>query len=569
MRHVISICSALLFATATNAATAGERLQCIAPDTTSMTIWNDRDSRVLYSVSANDEGGWTASALRLAQREAQQQLWTNSTPAHRDATTDARFVDIPTAPVLIAPPAYRFADTLETNPYSVFVREQAKRPTVLYFGAAEGLVALDARTGRLVASFKPSHSEYVGGTPAVSDAFVDGRWRTVLVGGLNGGGQAIYALDVTDPRTAPGGRLLWQFSDGDDADLGFTYSRPLIARAHTGAWVAIFGNGYDSQHADDHASPTGAAALFVVDLASGRLIRKLPTPAADSGALNGLSSPAAVDVDRDSVVDFVYAGDLQGHLWKFDLRSGNSDEWQVAQHGQPLFKARDARGNAQPIVQRPEVARGPQGLGTIVVFGAGAPLHHLAATRGRPHTHSLYGIYDLDRGPVARAQLAQPRRSGNPSSPRQASANTPAGWFVDFAARSPRSHAEELAGEVTVRDGHVIVSTLRTPLDGCEHESNDLTLHSFRVSDGESFPAQLGLSKQTRSANKELPRTNASAATSTRARVIRNAPVVVSVATTAAECFHDIYAPGVDGVERLTFVCERTALGRRSWMQTR
>lgn len=564
MRRVIaSMLGALLLAAGMTPAADAQR-ECSASDgIASMAIWNDREGALLYSVSTDGESAWTASALRIAQREAKQQLWTLSAP--RDRAPSPRFRDVPTAPVIVAAPAYNYSEALESTPYSKFVREHAERPAVLYFGAAEGLVGLDARTGRRTLLFEPAQSDYVGGTPAVRDAFVNGRWRTVLVGGLGGGGKAIYALDVTDPGEALGGQLLWRFSNTDDADLGFTSSRPVIARVRSGAWVAIFGNGHDGEHANRNR----ASVLFVVDLASGRLIRKLATPTTSSDAPNGLSSPAAVDIDRDDIVDFVYAGDLQGHLWKFNLSSADSDEWRLAQHGQPLFRARDVRGNVQPILQRPEVTKGPRGVGAIVVVGAGAPISNAAHTPGRPHTHSLYGIVDQERGALDRAQLAGRQPRAAPARALQAHAYTTGGWFVDFDTRSDGWSIEELAGELMLRDGHVVVSTLRTSADGCRREGNRLTVYSFRVADGESFAATEVVSNETRSANEGMPGTSAAPATFTRARIIRNAPVVVSVASTAAACTHDIYAPGVTGIARISLPCERTALGRRSWMQAR
>ena len=49
------------------------------------------------------------------------------------------------------------------------------------------------------------HLPYVDGTPVVSDAFIkttpsgEESWRTVLVGTEGGGGEGLFALDITDP----------------------------------------------------------------------------------------------------------------------------------------------------------------------------------------------------------------------------------------------------------------------------------------------------------------------------------------------------------------------------------
>jgi len=37
-----------------------------------------------------------------------------------------------------------------------------------------------------------------------------------------------------------------------------------------------------------------------------------------------------VDIDWDGKVDYVYAGDLKGNMWKFDLTDPNPDNWDSA-----------------------------------------------------------------------------------------------------------------------------------------------------------------------------------------------------------------------------------------------
>src|SRR5690606_18126125 len=109
----------------------------------------------------------------------------------------------------------RYSDWLETVPYSSFVRARADRTPMVYVGANDGMLhGFDAETGRERLAFIPgtvfprlnalpqpdySHLYYVDGSPNVGDVFINGAWRSVLVGGLGQGGQAVYALDVTDP----------------------------------------------------------------------------------------------------------------------------------------------------------------------------------------------------------------------------------------------------------------------------------------------------------------------------------------------------------------------------------
>jgi type IV pilus assembly protein PilY1 len=43
----------------------------------------------------------------------------------------------------------------------------------------------------------------------MGDIKVGTVWKTILVGGLNKGGKAYYALDITDPASP---KLLWEFT---------------------------------------------------------------------------------------------------------------------------------------------------------------------------------------------------------------------------------------------------------------------------------------------------------------------------------------------------------------------
>ena len=81
-----------------------------------------------------------------------------------------------------------------------------------------------------------------------------------------------------------------------------------------------------------------------------------------------------MDVDGDRIADYLYAGDLMGNMWKFDVTSSNVANWQVAFSGAPLYSACKASPctltNRQPITARPEVGISPS-AGYFVYFGTG------------------------------------------------------------------------------------------------------------------------------------------------------------------------------------------------------
>ncbi|MEE4603806.1 MAG: PilC/PilY family type IV pilus protein [Desulfobacteraceae bacterium] len=243
------------------------------------------------------------------------------------------------------------------------------------------------------------HKYYVDLTPTVAKGkgLLGGDdFETILVGGLGKGGKGYFALDISDPGTMSAENVLWEFpnavSQDDIDDIGFSFSRPLVVRTNSLAdeesWVVIFGNGYNSAN--------GRAALCLLNPKTGGIIKKMvaDNPTIDSG--NGLSSPIAVDVNADKKVDFVYAGDLKGNMWKFDLTSPNAAEWKVGYndgtYDQPVFRAQGPDGTDQPITSKPEVMLHPDGHGLMVLFGTGQFLGNSDFTDCR--TQSVYGIWD-------------------------------------------------------------------------------------------------------------------------------------------------------------------------------
>ncbi|MDR1995503.1 PilC/PilY family type IV pilus protein [Azonexus sp.] len=420
---------------------------------------------------------------------------------------------IGSGPVYVAKPELSYPDSFESAPYSVFKSSNASREPMIYVGANDGMLhAFRASDGVEQFAYIPStvfphlsdlaalnygHQFYVDGTPLVTDAFWDSAWHTVLVGGLNAGGQGIYALDITDPGSFGAASVLWEFGDRQtatalpasgitnfDADLGYTYGTPYIARVRAGAgatqWVAIFGNGYKNTEADGSASTTGNAVLYVVNLKNGNLIKKLNTGSGTVGGVpNGLMSPTPVDKDGDGTVDYVYAGDLHGHMWKFDLTNNNPASWAVAFSGAPLFTASGPDGKPQPITGAPEVGPGPSG-GLMVYFGTGKTFETLDNTVTSINT--FYGVWDNmssavtpapNRNKLAQQQLIEITVGGETW--RAIANNNPVnwatqrGWFLDLTTDPNVPTTERSISPPQLNNGRIIFTSVipSTSGDGC------------------------------------------------------------------------------------------------------
>lgn len=271
-----------------------------------------------------------------------------------------------------------------------------ERPGTLYVGANDGMLhAFDASTGVEKFAFIPNsvfpylkeladpdytHRYYVDGAPKVGDAWIGTSWKTVLVGSTGAGGRSYFALDVENPNAFGAGKVMWEFSH---AELGYTIGQASIVMTEGGDWVAIFGNGYNS---DSHK-----AQLFVVRLSDGALLARIDTGVGSATTPNGLATPVAVDFDQDGAADMVYAADMQGNVWKFDLTSTAAANWKVAFGGKPLFQAKDSLGNAQSITAKPQVAA-LGGRGVYVYIGTGQFFER--GDQGDMARQSLYGIKD-------------------------------------------------------------------------------------------------------------------------------------------------------------------------------
>ena len=376
-------------------------------------------------------------------------------------------------PVFVGAPG--LPDVIDPHTYPAFRNAQAGRAPMLVVGGNDGFVHLfSAATGQELMAYAPhavfphlieltkpayAHRYYVDGSPTAADVQTASGWRTWVVGGLGAGGRGAYALDVTDPArlanaAASGNPALivqWEFTAADDPDLGFTFSQPSIVRMQNGRWAALFGNGYNS--------PNDHAVLYVIFLDGGqdgtwtRGVDYVRIPASgglpvQAGAANGLSTPAAVDLDGDFFTDLIYAGDLQGNLWKFDVSSPFPGDWDSAYRGgvtpAPMFVCTDAGGQRQAITTRPEV--GPHPIaGTMVYVGTGKNLE--PGDRSSTATQTLYGLWDRQAPtttPYSRLdgsllqQTMQQRGDVRIMNNHAVDWNRQVGWFVDLPAAGER-----------------------------------------------------------------------------------------------------------------------------------
>ncbi|WP_435100661.1 pilus assembly protein [Arhodomonas sp. AD133] len=355
---------------------------------------------------------------------------------------------------------------------------------VVFVGANDGMLhGFDADTGEEVMGYVPSalfsdstlgglhyltnpsytHRYYVDLPLTLAPEPVDGK--EILVGGLRGGGRGLFALDVTNPDAFDENDVLWEFTAGEDDDLGYTFSQPVIAKVPTtngSQWAVIVGNGYNN-------TGTGDARLFVLDLETGSVLKEISTGAGTQGDRNGLSSPAVIDSDRDGVVNRAYAGDLSGNLWAFDLSDPDTSKWGVAySNKKPLFTG----ASNQAITAAPTVRLHPyirtdsnNEPNALVLFGSGRMLTE--SDKGTTAKQSMYAIWDRGTPELSQSNLTQQTFISEDDSKRvlnttqvpytDSSKTGRYGWYIDL----PKDK-ERVTTRAVVR-GDIVYFTTQIP----------------------------------------------------------------------------------------------------------
>jgi len=411
----------------------------------------------------------------------------------------------------------------QTADYFAFVTAHANRSPLVYVGANDGMLhAFDAATGAERFAYIPNgvfnnlvmlvnpyynqqHQYFVNGSPRVADVQFasDGSWHTVLVGTEGAGGSTLFALDVTAPDSLVteaqlAQAVLWEFSD---PDMGLSFSEPEIVST-AGGWMVVVGNGYNSANQKP--------VIYGIDPQNGNLLAKIDlcaaAPAACNTAVaNGLSSVAVVNSygQVSAAANVIYAGDLQGNLWRVDISAANPANWIVS----VMFQTTDPSGAPQPITTVPAVTLNPKFpnlLGTMVYVGTGQLLGvpDLSTTQ----IQTMYGIYDAPTGatpPIGFAGIAnrtnlQPQMLANesvngasvrtvptPSAvPLPPTAGAVRGWYMDLSL----SAGERVIADPEIESGGGVVFTTYQPNTSTCSGGGNAWLMVLNFATGAAFP---------------------------------------------------------------------------------
>ncbi|HUY02945.1 MAG TPA: PilC/PilY family type IV pilus protein [Rhodocyclaceae bacterium] len=294
-------------------------------------------------------------------------------------------------PAYVRLPQFAYADA----GYAAFAAAQASRQGMVYVGSNDGMLhAFYSTTGAEAWTYVPTlvlpnlykladknygnlHQFYVDGTPVASDAYFGGAWHTIVVGGMNSGGRGYYALDVTNPLSPA---LLWEYTD---ANMGYTFGNPVITKLQDGTWVVLVTSGYNNVPDANKATGDGVGRLYVLNAATGALIRTISTGVGSVTTPSGLARISAWvnNTNVDNTALQAYGGDMLGNLWRFDINGNIGAAGYDAQllvtlctnapgYTSPPPTTCPALGTVpQPITAKPEL--GLVGTSDVVYVGTG------------------------------------------------------------------------------------------------------------------------------------------------------------------------------------------------------
>ncbi len=362
-------------------------------------------------------------------------------------------------------PAYYKAPILKYSDagFNNFKTAMANRTPVVYVGANDGMLhAFNANTGDELWAFIPTpviknlpaladkeygtvyHKNYVNGSPLVTDICISGCssssavWKTILVSGLNGGGRGYFALDVTTPSSP---KLLWEFyaeNTSDKRNIGLSYGNPVITKLKDGKWVVLLTSGYNNgtnsadknslgNYITNNPQGDGKGYLYIINAYSGAIDGSITTNEGDSSNPSGLAkiNYYADNVFENNAAEYVYGGDLNGNVWRFDINDKNVVK---------IASLKDTSGNIQKITTIPEI--GSISNSRILFIGTGKFLENsdLLNTPG----NSVYGFKDNNlTAPFNLSGLVTQTLATNGDQRTVSSANkvdfsTKAGWRINL-----------------------------------------------------------------------------------------------------------------------------------------
>ena len=414
-------------------------------------------------------------------------------------------------------------DPLHSEPVIVTYGGTDENPiSNIFFGTNEGFIhSLDTVSGQESFSFIPkelhaTQKAYFDNTAAaaskpygmdgpISTWFYDKNGNNLLYdttgvkdtnehvylyAGMRRGGNNYYALDVSD-RTTPTLKFVIEGGAGDFTKLGQTWSKMTPAKvkfANQDKFVLFFTGGYDINQDSNtvRQDDTIGNAIYMVDASNGDLLWWSSNLNADLNIetmTNSMpASISAVDITGDGFINYLFAADTGGRVFRIDIKQDNTGKSNFAQGGEIASLASDDATNNRRFYNKPNVAlvKDKQyGDYLTIAIGSGYRAHPILTKNVKnrfymikdynpyaaPTTYTSVSEAPLDKISLATSENADPLKLYNASalmidgdialtSEMQVLMNNGAGWYVEM-----KSEGEKVLAQSTTFSGAIIFTS--------------------------------------------------------------------------------------------------------------
>lgn len=277
------------------------------------------------------------------------------------------------------------------------------------------------------------------------------QWRAVVIVGAGDAGAGYTALDVTAPSDP---RMLWEVApdqycfgsvtvDGVTGpnclitnkfkDMGRSTARPVIASLFYNNGISVAERAVvflpmgtpaaDAGVENLGVEGDGQRGLYILDLATGAIVRKFTTDDLDLGDTetpipdraqlgNFWTEVSCFNNTPGRVVNRCFVGDSKGMFWRLDLSSVNPSDWKLRVFFDAYYGT-DALASLQlpltsadrvPILSPPSLASGSGGV-INAVFGTGG-VDRVATAARKNLVYSLAERFTTSAGGTAAAPHA-------------------------------------------------------------------------------------------------------------------------------------------------------------------
>lgn len=430
--------------------------------------------------------------------------------------------------------------------YEAFYASNKSREPVVFVNANDGMLhAFKNTDGKESFAYIPgflanklsnlpdqdySHISMADATPGIGEAQIGSTWKSVLVSGVGGGAQGVYAIDVTNPSTFTKDNVMWEFTDRDHPAMGNVIGSPRIVKIRTTnssvtpavyKWYAVVASGVNNYATDAYPNTGGNSnpSIFLLDLSfkplgssgwvEGANFWRIELPQTSTAIAKGLAGFTVTNNFNTSSLESLYAGDMQGNVWKLDFSVNGSsnlgtnavtnlDKFNLGGGSTPFFIAKDSANNLQPITGEPVITNGTSGT-KIVSLGTGKFLEVSDTVVPLTTGASFYTLLDQDKVQVidrSKLQVGNLDINGNVVVPTftygyPATAASPLrmGWYFDF----DKSIAERQVSDITAVPGKIFFASLYPTKGSCGEGGGRLYALATQTGNGTSEESKVGI----------------------------------------------------------------------------